>query len=249
MTSRILAISLILLIGAGCTAIPKHRVNHEYIANPESRTPKKVVILPADITVSEISAGGVTEEVPAWSNSAKTNVNNALKKFKQVDLDLTALPKLEDTNQKIVDEHLALYDLVASNAAFLPRTPGGIWNHKATHFDYTLGNGLKFLREKTGADAALFVVGLDQISSAERQAAVVAAALFGVGIPLGVSFLSTGIIDLNSGDILWLNYAVSIGNKDLRKPEDAEAMVAELLENFPGIEAYKEIKVSQANIK
>ena len=246
---RIIAISLLVLIGVGCTAVPKHRVNHEYISNPEQRAPKKVIVLPADITVSEISAGGVTEEVPSWSESAKTNVNNALKKFNQVNIDLAQLPALPENEKIAVDEHLALYDLVAANAAFLPRTPGGVWTHKATKFDYTLGDGLKFLRDKTGADAALFVVGLDQISSPERQATVVAAAIFGVAVPLGVSFLSTGIVDLNSGDILWLNYAVSIGNKDLRKPEDAEAMMAELLQDFPGIDAYKDIKVSQANIK
>jgi len=245
MSSRLLAVFLLLIMGAGCTAVPKHRVHHEFMSNPETRAPKNVLILPADISVSEISAGGVTEEVPAWTEKAKNNVNAALKNFKQVNINVSALPKLNEKEQQIVDEHLALYDAVATNATLLPQRGGEAWKHKALHFDYTLGDGLKFLQEKTGADAAMFVVGLDQISSPERQAAIVAAALFGVGLPPGISFLSSGIVDLRSGDVLWLNYSVSVGNKDMRKPEDAQALVNEMLEDYPGILAYKDLKLSQ----
>ena len=86
-------------MGVGCTAIPKHRVHRKFISNPETRAPNNVVILPADIPVSEISARGVTEEVPAWTEKAKNNVNAALKNFKQVNINALTL-ELSGINKK-----------------------------------------------------------------------------------------------------------------------------------------------------
>ena len=247
MSLRLLFLFLAVAMTSACTTAPKHRVHHEFAAAPEARAPKKVLIMPVDITVSEISAGGVTEEVPEWSETARQNVRTAIAQHAATEkrLKMLTMPVLTDSEQKMINSHLALYELVAGSAFILPRFGGEAWQHKVHHFDYTLGDGLQFLREKTGADAALFVIGSDQISSAERQAAMVAAAILGVGLPPGVSFISTGVVDLHTGDILWLNYAASVGNKDLRKADDAAAMVAEMLVDYPGLDAYKDTRLAK----
>ena len=97
------------------------------------------------------------------------------------------------------------------------------WKHKREHFDYTLGPGLVYLQQKANADTALMVVGLDRVSSSGRKGTAVVAALFGVSIPLGSSNLVVGMIELESGDLLWTNSEFSYADEDLCKPEDADA--------------------------
>ena len=74
------------------------------------------------------------------------------------------------------------------------------------------------------------VVGLDRVSSSGRKGTAVVAALFGVSIPLGSSNLVVGMIELESGDLLWTNSEFSYADEDLRKPEDAEDMIEGLFE-------------------
>lgn len=64
------------------------------------------------------------------------------------------------------------------------------WAHKHHEFDYTVGPGLAFLRDETGADAALIVLGTDFISSAGRKAAFFSRLALGVIMPLGQAFMT-----------------------------------------------------------
>ncbi len=117
---------------------------------------------------------------------------------------------------------------------------GSGWRHKLDRFDYTLGNGLAFLQDRTGADSGLLVIGRHQIATAGRVAASVLAALFGgVVVPTSRNFLTTGVVDFETGDILWLNYSTSASGRDLRELETADKEVLRLLEKFPGLEAYR----------
>ena len=107
------------------------------------------------------------------------------------------------------------------------------WNFKNEHFDYTLGNGLKFIRTKYQVDAGLIVVGEDLVSSAGRQTAAIVGAVFGVVVPLGHSLLIGGLVDFETGDILWLNHKLAGASTDLRNPESAKSFAAGLMEGFP----------------
>jgi hypothetical protein len=199
--------------------------------------PKKVLIIEPEIYVKELSVGGVAERVEDWSNTAKNNVIaviDAQISQKRI-FDKAVLPKdLEVEAVNLLEEHVALYDLVGFNAFYYGRGQVGGWDHKKGEFDYTLGAGLKEISEKTGADAAMFVVGEDYISSGGRKAARIFAALMGVVLPASPTFLSVGLIDLKSGDLLWMNYGTALDSKDLRKPEDVKKMLDEMLQYYPG---------------
>lgn len=193
---------------------------------------KKVLLLPPDITMSELSAGGMLEKVPQWGKQAEQNFATALAGLHAAGkkVVLVSVPRLDEAEQEALEEHLALYAQVASDAFFLPRAEG--WQHKQAHFDYTLGPGLAHLREQTGADIALLVVGQDIISTSERKTLSIVGALFGVSVPLGVTFMTTGLVDLQTGDLLWVNYEVS-GTGDMREYQDAQATLQNLLKGFP----------------
>ena len=243
---RLVIISCLFISLTGCATTQKARINRAVVENEkqEQKLPKKFILLPIDVTVSEISAGGIVEEVPDWSAAATTNIHNALNTFFQEEKGMTLLPtpSLSEEEQALIEEHVALYDVAAGTSLALKYQGGQAWEEKNKRFDYTLGDGLRFLKKKTDADAALIIIGLDQISSSGRKAAMVAAALFGVAVPGGISFITAGVVDLNTGDILWFNHNFAVASHDLRDKKDATAMLYKMLLEYP---AAKDIKSSK----
>lgn len=243
-TLGLLLLASFLLIG--CQTFPRHKVHHSLLEKSESELPKRVLLMPMDVTVSELSAGGLAEEVPDWSKQAEDNLlaeltNNAQQHVK---LELISLPQLTENEQHAVEQHQALYDTVGGTAMALTMMPIAAWEHKNRNFDYTLGSGLSFLADKTGADTALFIVGEDMISSSGRKAAFVVAAAFGVGLQMGHTVVIGGLVDLRSGDILWLNYTVDTDNTTLTDRADVAEVLNELFEKYPGLEKYRELKAA-----
>jgi hypothetical protein len=239
-----LAVLPIVIGLAGCATPNQPAASNPNFTKPEARAalPKKIVLLPAEVSVSEVSAGGVVEKVQAWTDQAKTNIDSALREAAKTSgaFELAPLPDLSPTDKQTVEQHLALYALVAAEAWTHSRSQDPAWAHKKAHFDYTLGPGLKFLRDKTGADAAMVLICEDYISSGGRKAMLVFATLLSaaagvVAIPQGApSFVSGGVVSLEDGNIQWFNYSLEQGSADLRNAPDAQRMVDTTMRAYPG---------------
>lgn len=202
-----------------------------------SKLPQKVLLIEPEIAVNEVSVGGVPERVEDWSKQGKSNVLKALDQqvtSKHIFETMTLPSDLAEDQLTGLEEHVALYNVVGFNAFYFGRSQFDAWKHKQKEFDYTLGTGLKTLAEQTGADAALIIIGEDYISSGGRKAARLFAALLGVIVPGSPTFLSAALVDLKSGDILWMNYGLAIDSKDLRKQEDVDKLMGELFAYYPG---------------
>jgi hypothetical protein len=231
---------LMALTVAGCTTGPTAKVHHSLQRDAAARPLEQVVLLPVDVDVYEMSAGGVKEQVPEWSRSAEDNIRAAMLVSKDPrgkccvtrEVDTSALTAEE---REIIKEHLALFNLVANNAMWATLPANSAWHFKAEHFDYTLGNQLRFLKTRYGIDAGLVIVGEDVVSSAGRKATAVVGAVFGVMVPLGHSVLLGGLVDFDTGDLLWLNYKVAGGGTDLRDPGSCLALARELMQGYPGL--------------
>lgn len=226
---------------AGCAQpLPQYRVHHSFIESPQTRAPRKVLVLPVDVVIKEVTAGGVAEEVPDWSRKGSANVLAALTKqlrsggTNRAKLQLLDTPKLPEADTKAIQQHLALYRRVAATV-FSVTYGERAWPQKIYRFDYTLGNGLKSVAGRTGADSAILLMGEDSVSTAGRKLA----ALFLDSVSYGHSYLTAAIVNLNTGDILWFNYAYQYKSADLREPDDAAKLVAQLFEEYPGVEQYK----------
>jgi hypothetical protein len=236
----LLAASLAL---AGC-ATTEPAVSNPNFTKAEARAalPKKIVLLPAEVRVSEISAGGVIEKVQDWSEQAKTNIDTALRQSVGTarTFELLPMPALSPEERQAVEQHLALYGLVAVEAWTHSRSQDPAWAHKKANFDYTLGPGLQFLKAKTGADAAMVLICEDYISSGGRKAMMVFASVLALAagavlVPTGApSFVSGGVVSLEDGNIQWFNYSLEQGSADLRKAEDAKRMVDSIMRVYPG---------------
>lgn len=198
---------------------------------------KKLLVLPPEVSVYEISAGGVIEKVGDWSRQGRDNIAASLRKLApRAKFEIATLPDLTEPDRTRIDEHAALYDVLAGNIwrnrmvadeIFGPRAQSGF-------ADYGIGPGLADLADRTGADALLIVLVHDFISTGERKALFAIGLLLGVGIPLGQTNAAAGLFDLRTGKLLWQSYDTSV-TPDVRKAEDADKIVTDLFGAFPGL--------------
>lgn len=209
-------------------------VNPALTQSPAAR-PKKVVLLPPQVFVYELSAGGMPTRMADWEATARDNLTAAAtRQARETELfELVPAPALDPLLDDQLEAHIGLYERVAQSVFVYGRGDQDAWAHKKNEFDYTVGPGLAFLREQTGADAALIVLGSDYISSGGRRAAFVAGLLLGVVMPLGQSFITAGMVDLTSGDVLWMSFDSS-ASMDSRTPSDVDSLMHDLYQTWPG---------------
>jgi hypothetical protein len=196
--------------------------------------PLRVLVLPVDFDVLEMSASGIVEPVPAETVQAEEALSTATirvlkhtKRFQIIDM-----PVMSDAEKELLKEHMALYKLTAFNAAQMIRLGGSAWKSKKKNFDYSIGDGLKFLVERSGADAAVVVAGAQLNSSGGRVAMFILLAAAGVAIPMGGAQGSVGVIDLNTGNIKWLEERT--GTKgDIKDKKGAEQTMMNMVGNYP----------------
>lgn len=237
--SACIGIVVVVLGATGCTTGPQARVHYTLRDDPDSRSFRQVVLLPVDVDVYEMSSGGVKEEVPEWSEAAEANIHSALLVTRESGRDCCVTRRVDSSaltpeEREIVEEHLALFNLVANNALWTELPANSAWRFKSEHFDYSLGDNLRFLKTKYGVDAGLIIVGEDVVSSTGRKTTAVVGAMFGVYVPLGHSILIGGLVDFETGDLLWLNHSVSTGDTDLRDPDSCTAFARKLMQGYPG---------------
>lgn len=192
----------------------------------------KLVVVSADIELFSISGGGVLEPKADWTAAAEGHFNNALKN-RQSTLGRN-VTRLAESELDELAEINALHGAVAQavfvhhmlNILPLP-TKGG-------KLDWSLGDAVIPLREKTGADYALFTWIRDSYASPERKAAMVALALLGIGIPGGIQVGYASLVDLKTGHVVWFN---NIGRMtgDLREAKPADETFDALLKGFPAL--------------
>ena len=231
-----LIIFLAFLTMIGCA--PKSQfVKTHYSLNSPKELPKKVLILPVDVDVYELGLSSL-ELVPEWSEKAELEVQNAFDIYsgKAKEMEFVSVTDLTEHEKSEVDDFLSLYRIVAANAMVYTGPTG--WPHKRAKFDYTMGPSLNFLKERTGVDTVLIVSGFDQISTGSRKATQAAAtillAVLGVGYAPqgGTAFLYGSAVDLDTGNLLWVNYAASQSH-DMTKKFGAQSMLYQLMEGHP----------------
>lgn len=226
----------LILVAASVLATPAlaamSAVNPALTQNPAAR-PKKIVLLPPQVFVYELSAGGVPTRMADWEATARDNlVTAATRLSREAGFELLPAPALDPLLADQLEAHIGLYERVAQSVFVYGRGDQAAWAHKKNEFDYTVGPGLAFLREQTGADAALIVLGSDFISSGGRRAAFIAGLMLGVVMPLGQSFITAGIVDLTTGDVLWMSFDSS-ASMDSRTPADVDSLMHDLYQTWP----------------
>ena len=191
-----------------------------------------LLVMQPDIELFSISGGGVVEPKADWTEQAHRHIHTALSR-KTATLGLQTRSLSEEDSDAFA-EISALHAAVARSIN-LHHMVGGSFAlpTKNGKLDWSLGDAVRPIREKSGADYALFIWLRDSYASAERKVAMIALALLGVGVPGGLQTGYASLVDLRTGQVMWFNRLLR-GSGDLREAEAAEETVSTLLAQFPG---------------
>jgi hypothetical protein len=224
-----IALSLAAAIALGGCAVPVQRQAKELRREP-GQLPV-IVVMPLDVELAELSAGGLPEPKSEWTDAALKHMRAALEteaksyKVKLVDYQpQTGTPEDQSTSLELVKLHRA----VGGSVLVHQYLPGQELPSKAGKFDWSLGPSVASISRAHHADYALFLFVRDSYASAGRVGVIVVAALLGVGIPGGAQVGFASVVDLKTGDIVWFN-RLARGHGDLRTPEAARETVRELV--------------------
>lgn len=198
-----------------------------------TRTPgSALVIVPAEMELFSISAGGVEEPRADWTEAAQKNFKAALAgRGRQLGTRVIELGEAQ------LDEFAELHALhrAVAEAVFIHHSRSGKkLPTKNDRLDWSLGEAVRPLQAKTGADYALFTWIRDSYASNERKAAMFAMALLGAVSFGGTQIGYASLVDLRTGRIVWFNDLDRMSG-DLREPAGAQETVDTLLQRFPAV--------------
>jgi len=194
-----------------------------------SNSAKRVVLVDPNVSLYELEAGGSLTPRADWTSTAKgfiaADIRNALAPH--------SVEMVESGT--LTDPHMAqlskLHDAVG-NAILVHLFLGVKLPTKGSALDYTLGPGVADLRNKYGADYALFTHVEDSYTTAGRAILMILGAAAGIGISGGQQVGFVSLVDLRTGNIVWFNLLRSSGG-DLRTEKPAQDTVNHLLEGLP----------------
>lgn len=200
----------------------------------ETKQSVSVLLMPVDIELSALTAGGVREVRADWTEKAKTLVSEALRnQLKQHDDKL--LDYVEPHNPEVLQEHtqiIKLHGVVGKTIMIHSIFPSTVPPTKKDSFEWSLGENVSSLREATGADYGLFIYIRDSYATAGRKALIVTSALLGIGVTGGTQAGFSTLVDLRDGSVVWFNL-IRKQTGDLRTESAAYSAVEELVEDIP----------------
>ena len=218
---------------------------------------ESVVILSTDFELRRYTAQGLVEARPRDAEMASRRLGNGRAEAvaARPGVNVVPLPVLDDAEQGLVDEHVALLETIIENVRYMSKNPGhgATWitdmgSEVVTGGRYSMGDGLAFLRERTGADKALILTGWHLEPTAGRQ---VLQFLLSQGQALAAETGSLALVmaDLQTGELVWfrslgeiydpLGYAIlgkgrEIDDAVVTNPAAAQAMLRDLLTSYAG---------------
>ena len=189
----------------------------------------RILLMPLDVELFSISAGGIPEPQAQWTAQALSHLRASLQQREALFGSTLGHADADDPAVLALNH---LHGAVAGAIALHHYTPPYVLPTKAQRLDWHIGTDTAWLRERSGADYALFLYVRDSYATAERKATIVLAALLGVGMVGGVQIGFASLVDLNTGDIVWFN-RLARTTGDLREPGPAEESINALLAQFP----------------
>jgi hypothetical protein len=193
----------------------------------------RVVLFRPDVIVSEQSTGGLDQPNAGWTEQARDALTAALGKAQaERNIELKLMPELAGEDAKLMSAYRKLFKTVADNVIKHRLFDLDPLPTKEQKFDWTLGTGASRLGELGGADYGLFFYTADSFESASRRTARLIASTIGADAPAEVNMGYAGLVDLKTGDLVWINVDVKMAG-DVRTPEGAALRISELLDGFP----------------
>lgn len=196
----------------------------------------RIVLMRPSIRVGSQSTGGLSEPNADWTAQAVEHINKALRDAQSsLGNEVIAHDEGMSSDSLITSQYSNLFGAVADSVIEYQFFPGNRLPTKkrSKEFEWGVGPGLANLQSLQGADYALFINTHDDYGSAGRKMLQIVGMFAGVGVTSGVHIGHAGLIDLKTGELVWLNADRQMGG-DVRTPDGAAKRVEQLLEGFPG---------------
>jgi hypothetical protein len=204
----------------------------------EAAKPVRILVFRPSIRVGEQSTGGMFEPRADWTDQARGLIEQALTarqaSFRR---SIVEAPEVAGEQARMVRDYQALFGAVAESVINYQFFKGNRLETKKRDnregvFQWSLGPGVADLPGARDADYALFINTEDHYGSTGRKVLQIFAAAAGVGVTSGKHAGYAGLIDLKTGDLLWINADNAMGG-DVREADGAVKRVGQLLEEFP----------------
>lgn len=200
----------------------------------------RIVVYRPDITVGAQSTGGMFEPNADWTGQARQNIAVALNEtLPRLGSRIVTVDDPVGAPAQMAHDYATLFSAVSRSIITYQFFVGNRLETKKRDnrdnvFDWTLGEGVRNLPGADRADYALFIVTEDHYGSTGRKILqIFAAAAVGVGVQSGLHAGYAGLVDLRTGNIVWVNADNAMGG-DVREIDGAQRRVLQLLEGFPG---------------
>lgn len=201
---------------------------------------KTILVFRPSVSVGAQSTGGMFEPNGDWTDKARKNIDAALvERQAALGNKVVFAPESFGADAERVEEYTRLFAAVSEAVIHYQffagnRLPTKKRDNKAGVFDWSLGEGVRDLPGAKDADYALFLFNQDAYGSTGRKILQIVALLGpGLYIKSGQHAGYAGLVDLKTGDLLWLNADGAMGG-DVRDPDGAKKRVGQLLDEFPG---------------
>ncbi len=226
-----LTVLLALSLLAGCVQTPLR------MAEPADarQGADRVLVVPPDIQLSELTAGGLNEPRADWTATAKSNLLEALDTFLENRRDVLVEYRKPKADPAVSREHAQLtklHEAVGRAIVIHHYYPTYKLPTKGDKLDYSLGRGAASLGETHDCRYGLFIYIRDSYASSGRVAAILLAAMLNVQLQGGTQVGFASLVDLQTGEFVWFNRLYR-GIGDLRTDTAAQETVEELLSDFP----------------
>lgn len=236
-TIVLLALAMSGFVSGGCTTtITQAHTDSEAVAHAAKLDAKnaRVVLMPIDIELTQLTAAGLEEPKAEWTAAARHHVNAALTTaMAERGLTLHPYKKPKSRKRAYRDEQLEkLHNTVGGTVLFHHYNQMAWLPTKQGKMDWTLGKTARSLGNEQNAEFALFVFLRDSYGTSGRKAAMVVGSIIGAGIKAGERVGYASLVDLRTGDVVWFNVLYS-DSGDMRVAEAAREVIDDLITGFP----------------
>lgn len=201
--------------------------------------PARILIFRPEIKVGEQTTAGLFQPNAEWNAAARKALTDALLAAKSaLRFEVTLHDEDAESDSALLADYRALFRVIVGAAIRHKLFAGDPLPNKVSGLDWTLGSGVAQIAPGSNADYGLFLFSHDGFESAGRKAAQLVASLMGARDAPGSHLGYAALVDLASGDLVWLNVDLK-ATGDVRTPEGAAIRIEQLLAGLPTAEGAK----------
>jgi len=230
-TACAVALLLVFLLSGPASAGDIVFAVHPDLKKEVPESPRIGLIRPS-IEIQQVSAGGVSEKMQDWCDTACANVRVAIEEVFGESIKIIPMEQFE-FESSLSEEMMEMDGLYETVTMTIANTWAGAaaFPKQYRRFNYSLGE-LDEIFDALQVDALIFVSGFDQVKTGGRKTFEFVALLAVGAVYSKSTFLDVGLVG-RSGKLLWYKLMGSLPQTDLRDPEGARAYVDRAFEGFP----------------